>query len=254
MINIKNLSCGYGKREIIKNVNMQIPEGGLCAVVGPNGSGKTTLLRAITKMLKFSSGEVNIKGTNINSMNHKQMAKIVSVVGQDVAVDNICVNDFVLMGRIPFFGKWQFFETSEDNRIAEWAMQVTGTTDFKNRMLSELSSGEKQLVLLAKALAQKPLILILDEPTAHLDIAWQIKIMGFLKQLNEKDSISVLLVIHDINLASKYCDYIYVFKDGFLKKGGRVSEVINEQIIDEVYGVKSVVKKDPVTLKPYVFI
>jgi len=160
----------------------------------------------------------------------------------------------VLLGRIPHFKKFQFLETNKDLEIVEEVMKLTGVLEIKDRFLKETSGGERQLVLITKALAQQPKLLLLDEPTAHLDITHKIKILDLIRRLNKKYGLTVLIVLHDLNLASQYCDRLILLKEGKIYKIGTPSEVLTYQIIEEVYQTVVVVKENPINLRPYVFL
>ena len=254
MLEVKKLVCGYDNF-LLKDINFKVNSSELVGIIGPNGSGKTTLIRAITKLVKPKEGRIIYQGKDITKMSFKELAKDIAVVSGDTQFpDRIKVKDFVLLGRIPHFKKFQFLETNRDLEIAEEVMKLTGVLEIKDRFLKETSSGERQLVLITKALAQQPKLLLLDEPTAHLDITHKIKILDLIRRLNKKYGLTVLIVLHDLNLASQYCDRLILLKEGKIYKIGTPSEVLTYQIIEEVYQTVVVVKENPINLRPYVFL
>jgi len=254
VLEIRNLTCGYDKRFHLKDVNLAIGEGGFFGIIGPNGSGKTTLLRAMTRILKPESGEVLLRGKDIWHIDFIELARTISVVSQNVSTDDLNVGEFVLLSRIPHYRGLQFLETKHDEEIADNAMAMTDTLKFKDRSMSEISGGERQLVLIARALAQEPKYLLLDEPTSHLDITHQVRVLDLLKKLNRELSLTVIIVLHDLNLASEYCDRIALLSGGTIYKEGLPGEVLDYQTIENVYKTVVIVEKNPISLKPYVLL
>lgn len=254
MLEIRDLKCGYDKRFHLKGINLVIGEGGFFGIIGPNGSGKTTLLRAITRVLKPETGEVLLRGKNIWHIDFRELARTIAVVSQNVSTDELNVGEFVLLSRIPHYRGLQFLETKYDEEIADNAMILTNTLKFKDRSMSEISGGERQLVLIARALAQEPKFLLLDEPTSHLDITHQVRILDLLKKLNRELSLTVIIVLHDLNLASEYCDRVALLSEGAIYKEGLPQDVLDYKTIENVYKTVVVVEKNPVSLKPYILL
>lgn len=254
MLEIKDLTCGYDKRFHLKSVNLAIKEGGFFGIIGPNGSGKTTLLRAITRILKPEKGEILLRGKNIWRIDFRELARTIAVVSQNVSTDELNVGEFVLLSRIPHYRGLQFLETRHDEEVADNAMILTDTLKFKERSMSEISGGERQLVLIARALAQEPKFLLLDEPTSHLDITHQVRILDLLKKLNRELSLTVIIVLHDLNLASEYCDRVALLSDGAVYKEGLPEDVLDYKTIEDVYKTVVVVERNPVSLKPYILL
>jgi iron complex transport system ATP-binding protein len=253
VLEFKHLSCGYGHKVILKDINFKIWENEFVGIIGPNGSGKTTLLRAISNIIKPQKGEVLLHTKDISTFNINALSKIIALVSQiNENTFDMSVEEFVLLGRMPFRKNWQFFEDELDERIALSAMELTGTLSFKDRQLSSLSSGEKQLILIARALAQEPKVLLLDEPTAHLDIAHQLHVLDLLRKLNRGKKLSIIIVLHDLNLAAQYCEKILLLSDGGIRKFGAPEEVLTYQTIEEVYKSTVVVERNPITKKPFV--
>ena len=255
MLNIKNLVCGYSSGFTLKDINLELKKGEFWGIVGPNGSGKTTLLKTITKLLKPEQGEIVLDGEDIEDMGFKDIAKKVAVVPQFVNTEvGISVEEFVFLGRIPHRRAFQFFETKADEGIAEEAMKSTGVFQLRQRDMNNLSGGEDQRVAVARALAQQPLLLLLDEPTAHLDIGHQVRILDLLAGLNEKTSLTIMAVFHDLNLASEYCDKLLLLKDGSVHSVGSPEKVLTYRALEEVYGTLVIVNKNPISGRPYVIL
>ncbi|WP_367343755.1 heme ABC transporter ATP-binding protein [Methanomethylovorans sp.] len=234
MLEIKDISVSYGSRKILNKVNLTAREGEIIGIVGPNGSGKTTFLKSIVKYLKPDAGSISINGTNINDMDSRQIAKNVAVVSQIVSIGfDFTVRDIVLMGRTPYING---AEKPEDIKIAEDAMKKTNTYEFKDRMVTQLSGGELQRVIIARALAQTPKILLLDEPTSHLDIAHQVEIFDLVREA-ANSGLTVIAVIHDLNLAAHYCDRICMLKAGEIVRTGQPRSVFTEENIQHIFNI-----------------
>ena len=252
MFEICKVTCGYDGF-LLKGINLKVSEEEFLGIIGPNGSGKTTITRVMTRIIKPKEGKILFYGNDIETLSFKELAKKVAVVGQGENPVNMKVLDFVLLGRIPHLSTWQFFEKKKDMEAAERAMEMTNTLVFRERPMDSLSGGERQLVLIARALAQEPNLLILDEPTSHLDIAHQLYVLDLLTKLN-KTGLTIVVVLHDLNLASEYCDRLVLLKDGAIHKIGSPKEVLTYQTIEDVYGVVVVVKENPISSKPYVYL
>jgi len=254
MITVKNLSCGYGSIRILDSVGFEVKKGEHFGIIGPNGSGKTTLLKTITKLIKPEFGSVIIDGKDSKKWGVKELSRKLAVVSQNTQASSMTVEDFVLLGRIPYYKRFQLMESQRDIDISEHCMELTGTLKFKNRYMTELSGGERQLVFIARALAQEPEIILLDEPVTHLDISHQVKVLDIIKTLNGQKGLTAITVIHDLNLASEYCDRLLLLSKGRVYSIGLPSEVLTYQAIEEVYGTIVIVKENPLSKKPYVFV
>lgn len=254
MVEIKDLTCGYNGRFLLKDINLKIEQKELMGIIGPNGSGKTTLIRAITRILRLKKGNIFFEGRDIWKVELSELAKKIAVVSQNHPTNFMTVQEFVLLGRIPHFKRLQFLETKEDLEIAKRAMTLTDTFNFKDRPLEEISGGERQLVFIARALTQQPQLLILDEPTAHLDITHQVAILDLIKRLNKELGLTVIMVLHDLNLASEYCQRLLLLNEGRIHKMGIPEEVLDYRIIEEVYKTVVVVETNPISLKPYILV
>lgn len=254
MLHFLDVTSGYGKIEILKDVTFSVDPRDFIGIIGPNGSGKSTLLRTATKVLEPFKGEVYLQKKKLKEISLKEMALLAAVVPQDTLfMFPFKVLDVVLMGRIPYISRLGF-ESKEDLRIAFEALERVDAIHLRDRFIDELSGGERQRVVIAKALAQKPKILFLDEPTTHLDISHQIEIFSLLKDLNKESGLIVVAILHDLNLASLYCDRLILLSEGRIKKHGTPSEVLDYKIIEEVYKTRVIVKENPVTSRPHVFL
>ncbi len=246
--------CGYGNKFSLQNVSFSLDKGSFAGIVGPNGSGKTTLFKGITGELPVRSGNIMLSGISFSSLKMKEKAKALAIVNQNVETSDIKVEDFVLLGRTPYHGRFQFFESEEDFSIAEKYMRLTDVFHLKNKLLSELSGGEQQLAAIARALTQEPDLLLLDEPTAHLDITHQVQILNLIRRLNRQLNLTVLMIIHDLNLAGEYCDQLIMLKEGRVHSCGSPIEVLTYQTIEEVYNTVVVTRLNPISGKPVVFL
>lgn len=254
MLEIKNLTCGYDSNFLLKDINFRIDTGEFVGIIGPNGSGKTTLLRAITRVLNPKKGDIFLEGKDICQIGFKKVAKKIAVVSQNPPTNSMTVEEFVLLGRIPHYEKFQFFETNKDIEIAKRCMDLTDTLKLKDKSISQISGGERQLVSIARALSQEPELLLLDEPTAHLDITYQIGILDLIRRLNKGFGLTVIMVLHDLNLASQYCDRLILLNQGRVHGIGTPKEILTYQVIEEVYKTVVIVEKNPISSKPYIFL
>ncbi|BDX39661.1 hypothetical protein CYCD_30160 [Tenuifilaceae bacterium CYCD] len=253
-LNIDELSCGYTGTFSLGNISFALPKGVFAGIIGPNGSGKTTLFRGITGDLSLKKGSVWLNGLETSKLNNKQRAQRMAIVGQFPDSGNITVEDYVLLGRLPYRKAFQFFESDNDYRIAEKYMQLTNTYHLKDKTLNQLSGGEQQLAAIAQALTQEPELLLLDEPTSHLDITHQVQVLNLLQRLNHEMGLTVLMIIHDLNLASEYCDYLLMMKNGNLHCQGTPFDVLTYQNIEQVYGTLVITQINPNSGKPAVFL
>jgi iron complex transport system ATP-binding protein len=253
MVKVEDLSCGYGKERVLKDISFEVERGRFVGFIGPNGSGKTTMIRAISGLLPPQKGAILLDGKAVSRKRLGDLAKKMAVVTQaPEATPPFSVEEFVLLGRVPHWSRFQLLETKRDMEMAETAMELTGISHLRGRWMGKLSGGERQLAGLARALAQKPSLLLLDEPTAHLDIGHQVQIMRLLKELNT-EGLTIVAVLHDLNLASLYCQRLILLNKGRLRRVGSPKEVLTEEIINEVYETSIVVKKDLDMSCPLVF-
>jgi iron complex transport system ATP-binding protein len=234
MMEIKNLSYHYkGYPQVLNDVSFDIEPGKFLAILGNNGVGKSTLLKCFNHILKPDAGEVLLDGQNLLKMSGREVAKQVAFVSQSVPSTQMTVHDVVMLGRRPYM-KWGF--TPEDHAIVHEAMDRLGLNAMRGRFLGQLSGGEKQKVMLARALAQQPKALLLDEPTSALDIQNQYQVLKIVRDICHKDNMVAVVVIHDLNLALRFCDHFLLLKDGKVYRHGDRS-ILDSTALKEVYGV-----------------
>lgn len=252
-ITVQSASTGYGRRRVLDSVSLLFEEGEFVGVIGPNGSGKTTLLRLISGVLEPWEGSVSLLGRSLSSFSRREIARILGVIPQEsyYAFD-FTVLEIVLMGRSPYLRRFGF-ETEEDRRIASEAMELTQTLHLRDRLINGISGGERQRVVIARVLAQRPRVLILDEPTSHLDINHQVEVYDILERLNS-EGLTVIVISHDLNLAGQYCRRLVLMDSGTIVASGTPGEIIVPSLIEKVYKVKSVVETNPLTGAPLILL
>ena len=237
MISIRNISFSYSKNDVLKNISFDAEPGECVGILGNNGAGKSTLVTCLNKILTPKNGEVCIEGHDVLKMSRLETARRISYVAQKNEISQITVFDSVLLGRKPYI-KWSIGE--EDLAICEAMIEKVGLADFKLRYINELSGGELQKVMLARAFVQEPKLLLLDEPTSNLDPKNQHEMLALVSQLARERNISAFIVIHDLSLALRYCDKFLFLKSGTVYNYGDESVITEEAILD-VYGIKSTI-------------
>jgi len=252
MIETVDLTAGYESGFAVRDVTLGVSAGQILGIIGPNGAGKTTLLRAMTRALDPQRGRVLLEGRDVRETPLRDLAAKIAVVSQTVPSFYMGVEEFVLLGRLPHFRRFQFLESRGDREMAEWAMKLSGAWVFRDRLVAELSGGERQLVLIARALAQKPRLLLLDEPIAHLDIGHQVEVLDLLRRLNQEFGLTIVMVLHDLNLAAEYCHVLALLHEGRLRKVGTPDEVLDFRTIEEVYKTVVLVRTNEISSKPFV--
>ena len=251
-LNINGVECRYGSTKILEDVNLSLKEGDLVGILGPNGSGKSTLLKSISRTLKPHKGTILLDEKDIYSIKSIDVAKQMGVVPQDNTISfTFTALEVVLMGRSPHLSRFQM-ETANDMAIAHKVMSLTNTWHLAARPVNELSGGERQRVIIARALAQEPKVLLLDEPLTYLDIINQLEIMDLVKSLCVKEGIIVIAVVHDLNLAARYCNEALLLKNGKVFAAGSLDNVLTSENIKSVFQVDAIVKKNAVTNSLYV--
>lgn len=244
-LQVKNLEFSIDKKEILKDISFEIPKGSFVGIIGPNGSGKSTMLKNIYRLYKPDSGQILLDNKNLLNMKDKDCAKEIAVLAQESNSQfDFTVEQIVKMGRYPYKSVFEDYSKKDLDMVTDMLKRV-GLEDYVGISFSKLSGGEKQRTLIARALVQDTEFLILDEPTNHLDIGYQIQLMDLVKSLN----ITTLSAIHDMNMASMYCDYLIVMKDGKIKNCGSVKEVITEEMLKEIFGVNAYVGVNPMNNK-----
>ena len=252
LLSVDGVECRYGSVKILENVSFTVNEGDFVGIIGPNGSGKTTLLKSISQTLKPIKGSILLDKTDIYSLKSVDLAKQMAVVPQESNIGfSFTASDIVLMGRNPHMKRFQM-ETEKDMAIVKEAMNRTNTWYLADRPINELSGGERQRVIIARALAQQPKVLLLDEPLTHLDMINQLEIMDLVKELCVKEHLIVLAVIHDLNLAARYCSSALLLKGCTIFAAGPVEKVLTSENIKSVFNVDAIVRESPVTNSLYV--
>jgi len=249
----KKVSLTYEVKPVLTDISFSIREKEFVGILGPNGSGKTTLLKLMIGILKPQEGLIHFKERPVADYSRKDLAKMVSVLPQETYLDfPFTALEVVLMGRSPYLKAFQW-ESAHDLEIAREAMAWTDTSDFAHRDIRSLSGGERERVLLARALAQEPQVLLLDEPTTHLDLKHQWETHRLLKRLNQERGLTLVVVLHDINFATQACGRILLLSETHLKADGPPQEVLSPEQIQEVFGVPLVSFIPPESENPYFF-
>ncbi|MGG3738404.1 ABC transporter ATP-binding protein [Aeribacillus pallidus] len=245
-----DLSVSYDERLIVKNLSIQIPDKKITTIIGSNGGGKSTLLKALTRIIPHQSGTVVLDGKQISTENTKILARKMAILPQTPeSPSGLTVGELVSYGRFPYqkgFGRL----TKRDYEVIDWALDVTGTVDFKYRPVDSLSGGQRQRVWIAMALAQETEYIFLDEPTTYLDMAHQLEVLELLQQLNKEQGRTIIMVLHDLNHAARFADFLIAMKDGQIVKAGTCEEVINKEVLKQVFHIDAVIGRDPYTNKP----
>lgn len=254
MIRISQLSFSYNERPVLHHIDLTVESGEMVSLSGPNGSGKTTLIKLVSGVLHPDKGEIRLDGEDVSRMKRRQVAQRVAVVPQQFFTPfAFTVREVVLLGRTPFLKA--FSDENRESRLAvEQAMEQVGIQDLKDRYFNEISGGERQKAVLAMALSQEPQVLLLDEPTAHLDINHQVEIVELVRTLNRERGLTVIGAMHDLNLAALYFSRLVLLKDGRVFADGHPGEVLTEEAIKAVFSASVQVSQHPLTRAPHMFI
>ena len=251
-LSARGLSLAYGERSIVENLDVELPAGKVTIIVGANACGKSTLLRGLARLLKPAAGVVHLKGTDIHKVPTRELARELGILPQTpTAPDGISVADLVGRGRSPHQGWFRQWTPDDDAAVAA-ALNVTGTAELAGRSIDELSGGQRQRVWIAMALAQETEVLLLDEPTTYLDLAHQVEVLDVVSELNARRGITVAIVLHDLNLAARYADHLIAMKSGVIVAQGAPATVLTAELVQDVFGLESVVVPDPVVGTPMV--
>ncbi|NYF16235.1 iron complex transport system ATP-binding protein [Microbacterium sp. AK009] len=248
----EGLTLSYGERTIVRALDLVVPPGQVTAIIGANGCGKSTLLRALSRLIAPRAGQVVLDGKTLQSRRAKEVARMLGLLPQSpVAPEGIAVADLVGRGRHPHqrpLARW----SARDFQIVAEALEATGTSDLADRPMDELSGGQRQRVWIAMALAQETDILLLDEPTTFLDVAHQIEVLDLLTDLNRERGTTIVMVLHDMNLAARYADHLFALRDGRIVAEGAPRDILTRELIEEVFDLDAVVIDDPVSGAPIV--
>lgn len=252
VLETKDVRLGYDGREIVPGLSVRIPPGSFTVIVGPNACGKSTLLRAMARLLPPQAGAVLLDGRSVQEMPTKEVASVLGILPQSpTAPDGITVADLVGRGRYPhqgFFRRW----TSEDDHAVAEALLSTDVLELADRPVDELSGGQRQRVWIAMALSQRTDILLLDEPTTFLDVSHQLDVLDLLTDLNRSRGVTMVAVLHELNLACRYADHLIAMADGRIVAEGAPTEVVTEELVTEVFGMRCSVVPDPASGTPMV--
>ncbi|MEJ2657280.1 MAG: ABC transporter ATP-binding protein [Desulfobacterales bacterium] len=251
-INVKNLSHSFGEAPVLKNISFQVPTNDFFIVIGPNGSGKTTLMKIISGILRPQNGRLKILNRSIDQYQRRALAQTIAFVPQILSADfPFTVFEMVLMGRSPYLGILGL-EEEKDIEIARQAIAFTGMENLAHRKLDQLSGGEQQRVFIARAICQEPDVILLDEPTASLDLAYQVRIMDLMERLKEEKGVTIVMVSHDVNLAAMYADHLLLLHNGQVLCQGLPDEVLTYKTLEEAYGCTLLVDESPLGKFPRV--
>ncbi|MGA8942104.1 MAG: ABC transporter ATP-binding protein [Thermoactinomyces sp.] len=246
----KHLQVGYGDRVIVKDLSVEIPDKKITIIIGPNGCGKSTLLKAMSRIIPHQSGSILLDGVQIAREDTKSLARKMAILPQSPeSTAGLTAGELVSYGRFPYqkgFGRL----TKEDLKVIDWAMEVTGTTDYKYMPVDSLSGGQRQRVWIALALAQGTEMIFLDEPTTYLDLAHQLEVLELLQKLNQEQGRTIVMVLHDLNQAARFADFLVAMKGGKIVKTGISEEVINREVLKDVFQIDAEIGWDPRTNKP----
>jgi iron complex transport system ATP-binding protein len=246
------ITLDYDGHVVVDGLDIAIPDGEVTAIIGPNACGKSTLLRALARLLRPSAGQVILDGEQIHKLPTKEVARRLGLLPQTpIAPEGIMVVDLIARGRTPHQKLFQQWSEADESAVRS-ALEATGTADLADRPVDELSGGQRQRVWIAMALAQETELLLLDEPTTFLDIAHQIDVLDLVQQLNRERGRTVVVVLHDLNLACRYATHVVAMRDGSLVAAGRPSEVITADTVRDVFGLESLIIDDPVSGTPLV--
>ena len=254
IISASSISSGYGARVVLHDVSIEIHPGDFYGVIGPNGSGKSTLLKTLTGIIRPITGRVRLYGKDIVELSPREVAAKIAVIPQEVSIlFPFSATEIVAMGRHPHIRRFRR-ESALDLEVIQRSMADTDTRRLGDRYIDELSGGERQRVLIARALCQQPEALLLDEPTAHLDINHQVEVFELLTDLNRKRNLAVFVISHDLNICAEYCRELVIIKEGRICRRGTPKEILTPETVREVYGAEVSVLSNPRSAAPVVSI
>lgn len=252
LIDIQGVKLQYGPRTVIDNVSLQVFEGEFFVIIGPNGAGKTSLLKAVSGLHQLIAGDITVGQKDVREYTRKELARALALVPQQINSDfPFTVTETVLMGRYPHMG-FLAVENKKDIELARQAMEFTEVLHLAERRLAQLSGGERQRVTIARAICQQSKILLLDEPTASLDLAHQLRIMDLMERLRQQEGVTIIMVSHDLNLAASYADRLLLLKDGRVERVGTPERVMTQEHLSQSYDCNLLIDKNPVLGTPRV--
>lgn len=252
MLHVRDLTVSYGAATIIDGLGLDVPRGGVTTIVGPNGCGKSTLLRAVAGLIPRERGEVVLDGRNTAEMKRREIARTLAVLPQTpVAPDGLTVRDLVGRGRHPH-QTWLRQASEKDSAMVDEVMELTQVAEFAERPLERLSGGQRQRAWIAMVLAQDTPLVLLDEPTTYLDLSHSVELLALIRRLADDMGRTVVMVLHDLNLAARFSDQLVVMKGGEVQAAGTPAEVVSEQLLADVFSLPAVVTEDPVAGGPLI--
>lgn len=244
------LTVAYDKKIIVNDLNIMLPMGKITALVGANGSGKSTILKTLARLIAPHQGQVLLDGEVIHSLSTQEVAKKLAILPQNpIAPDGLTVSELVAYGRYPHQKAFST-QTKQDFEIIQWAIEATGLGGFQERPVDELSGGQRQRAWIALALAQKTDVLLLDEPTTFLDMGHQLEVLKLIKKLNKEEQCTIVMVVHDLNHATRFADHIICIKDGCVVSEGNPTEVVTKETLKEVFQIEAAILMEPTTGVP----
>ena len=251
-LELKNITTGYDGRPIIKDLSLTIPEGKVTALIGANGCGKSTLLKTICRIIEPMSGQVLLDGQDMHAMNSRELAKKVAILPQNPSAPGALTGrDLVMYGRAPHKGSLFSRSTKKDHEMVEWALAETDLLEYADRGIENMSGGQRQRAWIAMAIAQDTDILFLDEPTSFLDVAHQMDVLHMVEQLNKKYGKTIVMVIHELNEAARFADYLVAMRTGEILYQGTPYDVFHNDMLKDVFGIDATIMNDPRTNRPF---
>lgn len=251
-LEVKNLTTGYGDTKIIEHLNLTIPEGKITALIGANGCGKSTLLKTICRIISPMEGDILLDGKRVDAYDSRELAKRMAILPQNPsAPGELTVRELVMYGRAPHQGSLFARSTKEDKDMVEWALKETDLLEYAERGITNMSGGQRQRAWIAMAIAQNTDILFLDEPTSFLDVSHQMDVLHLVDLLNKKYNKTIIMVIHELNEAARFADYLVAMKKGAILYEGTPHEIFHNDMLLDVFGIDSTIMNDPRTNRPF---